>query len=141
MPSNRETLPPGVVPSVVGSKEPQPKLPAQSRPDGSNPRPKPWPRMPPPVTGETTAPFVPLAGEPLGCNTMMQSVESGVPWTTLLVIHALPFRSNVRFPGPPKGHVSSPLTSGPEAFTLTARVNASRRFHLLFALGPNFSVR
>ena len=72
---------------------------------------------------------------------MMQCVESGVPCTTLFVIQALPLRSKTRLPGPPNGQSSLPLVVRPAALTLTARVKASSRVHLLFALGPNFAVR
>src|ERR1039458_3194545 len=90
-------------------------------PVGSITIPKPDPRMPPPYTGEDAVLLVPSAGWPFGLRTTKQSVEFGVPCTTLLPIQAYPFLSNMGLAGPAHGHAGLP-----ELLNFTASVQASR---------------
>src|ERR1044072_2434442 len=70
-----ETLPPGSPFSLTGSTPPQPKLPDHRAPAGAKPRPKPWPNMPPPNTGEDGVLPGPSAGDPSGLSTTRQLVQ------------------------------------------------------------------
>ena len=87
---NFETLP---FPSGVGKQKPQsggpqPKLLAHTDPCGSIVIPKPPPKRPPPIIGDSGVPFVPSDGLPFGLRTTMNWLENGVPWLTLFVIQA-----------------------------------------------------
>src|SRR5436190_22672740 len=139
---NFETLPAWLPLPSVGRTPPHPKLPDHMLPDGSKPRPKPCPKTPPPNTGETGVPWPPSAGWPVALRTIMQSVEPGVPCTTLLVIQTPPSVSNTKLPGPPNGQSSWPFESTrPVALNFTAKVKASRRMNSSGASGPCCAVK
>ena len=101
---------------------PQPKLPNHTEPCGSIVTPKPPPKTPPPVKGESGVLSAPSAGWPLGLNTRLNLQELGVPWTVLLLTQAYPRLSNARFPGP---LIRRRGWSLPESFTFTVTVQAS----------------